>query len=333
MSEMGGSYDPGPWKGFNFQSARKVHSVDNTAGRGYGSSVGRSARSAARSVNIDDHVPASVSTDSKYPLVIACDGTGSMGNFPNTIFKKLPFLDRHGVDDYLPDAQISYCMIGDAGSDRYPLQVQDFCRGTDMQDALNNLIIEGNGGGNAKESYDLALLYYLRNCEMPSAIKPVFIMICDEGLYPTVDPTWAEKYAKVNIEKGMLTSTLFEELSQKFSVYCIRKRYGEVKGDKLDGTEAVIQKQWEELVGADRIAILNDPNRVVDVILGLLAYETGKEEEFTKELEWRQTKGQVQTVKRSLVTIGKAPKRTAAQKSIMKRDDDSKGIKRSTLLI
>ena len=339
MSEMGGSYDPGPWQGWNYKSARKAH-VDNTAGRGYGS-VGKSRAPSMggitnrRSINIDEHVPDRVETDSKYPLVIACDGTGSMGTFPETIFRKLPFLDRHGVDDYLPDAKISFAMIGDARTDRYPFQAQDFCRGTDMQEALNKLIIERGGGGNDKESYDLALLYYLRNCELPAAIRPVFIMICDEGLYNTVDPKWASTFAKTDIEKPMLTKTLFDEIKQKFSFYCVRKRYGTVTGDKMDRREANIHNQWVELVGADRIAILDDPNRIVDVILGILAYETGKEDDFTKELEWRQTDDQVKTVKKSLVTIGKPRQASAApQKSVMKRkDDDSKGIKRSTLLI
>ena len=40
MSEMGGSYDPGPWKGWNFKSARKAHTnLRPSAGRGYSSST------------------------------------------------------------------------------------------------------------------------------------------------------------------------------------------------------------------------------------------------------------------------------------------------------
>ena len=40
-------------------------------------------------------------------------------------------------------------------------------------------------------------------------------------------------------------------------------------GEQTTGSNLAIHKQWQEYVGADRIAILNDPNRIVDVTSGL----------------------------------------------------------------
>ncbi len=326
MSEMGGSYDPGPWKGWDYSAAKKAHTnLRPSAGRGYSA-----PSTPAAATNL---VPDKLMTNAKSPLVVVVDGTGSMGVFPKVIFEKLPLLDD-SVKDYLDDCEISYAMIGDAGSDRYPLQVQPFSKGKEMVETLNKLIIEGNGGSNQQESYDLAALYYARNVEMPKANKPILVWVCDEGIYPKVTADWAKKYAKVDGAGGLTREKLFEELQSKYSVYVIRKHYGGgVSGDLMTGANLRINQEWESLVGADRMAILNDPKRVVDVILGLLAHETGKVDFFKKEIEWRQTPEQVKTVYKSMVSVGKKPEKGSSGHSIMKRPDTVKKTKSSDSLI
>jgi hypothetical protein len=327
MSEMGGSYDPGPWRGWDFNSARKAHTnLRPSAGRGY------SGSSSTPSVAPTNLVPDKVITNAKSPLVVIVDGTGSMGQFPKIIFQKLPLLDD-GVDDYLDDCEISYCCIGDAGSDKYPLQVQPFGKGKQMVETLNKLIIEGRGGSNKQESYDLAALYYAKNAEMPKANKPIMVWVCDEGIYPTVNEGWAKTHAKVEGVKGLTREKLFEELQTKYSVYVIRKHYGGITGDTMTGDNLRINQEWESLVGSDRMAILNDPKRVVDVILGLLAHETGKVDFFKKELEWRQKPDQVKTVYKSMVSVGKKPKKKSSGHSIMKRPETVSKSKSSDSLI
>lgn len=308
MSEMGGSYDPGPWSGFDYKDARKVHNTyDSTAGRGYGSNAGSTSTRSTRSVaatTIDDYLPASLTTNAKSPLVVIVDGTGSMGEFPEVIFKKLPLLDL-GIADYLDDCEISFAMVGDAGSDYYALQAQPFSKGKGLEASLNKLKIERGGGSNEQESYDLAALYYARNVEMPKAVKPILIYVCDEGIYPQVDKEWAKDRARVDVSKNIKTQELFQELAKKYSVYCIRKHYGnQVSGEQMVGSNLRIHQQWESYVGADRIAILNNPNRVVDVIFGLVAYDTGKTDFFEQELKFRQKPEQVQEVMKSMVTVG-----------------------------
>lgn len=316
MAESGENYEPDPnWKGWDYQAARAKH-VDPTAGRGYAlkSALNKlpdkeqDIKAIAKSKNGGVIVPDKISTDAKSPVVIITDGTGSMGAFPNTIFKKLPLLDD-GIKDYLEDYAVSLMMIGDAGSDKLPLQVQEFASGKDLVDKLNNLEIEGGGGGNQVESYELAALYAARNIEIPKATKPVLIFICDEGLYANVDIKWAKTYAKVTLEDKMSTSELFDELKKKFSVYCVRKHcdsYGiALDGDKMIGANKLIHERWAKLVGEDKIAVLLDASRVVDVILGLLAHETGKVDFFEKEINDRQKPEQVATVMKAMTSLKK----------------------------
>lgn len=329
MAECSTDYTPNPdWKGYDYTAARKAY--DPGASYSGGASKGRSSGASSAS-----DVPASLTTDAKSPIIIVVDGTGSMGTFPETIFKKLPLLDDC-ARDYLEGVQFSFAMIGDAGSDRYALQVQPFCAGTGMVESLNKLVIEGNGGANAQESYDLAALYYLSNVKTPKATnKPILIFVCDEGVYHTVDKDWAKAHAKVDLKEKMTDKTLFAKLSEKYSVYAIRKHYGvEQEDGKMTGANLRIHEQWSGLVGGERITILQDPARVVDLILGILATETDKLAFFEHELTERQRPDQVEEVMHSMISLSKAKTRAdkTGGKSIAKRPGKSVTKKTKSLL-
>jgi len=165
-----------------------------------------------------------------------------------------------------------------------------------MEKELKELVIEGGGGGQCHESYELTALYYARNVEMPNAKRPIMIIIGDEGFYDHITRDHA-KLAHVKLGSADIkTTTVFDELIAKYSVYLIRKPYS-------SGDDKYIQKKWEDLIGKEHIAILPAADRVVDVIFGILAQEKNKVEYFKKEIEDRQRDDQVDTVYKSLKTI------------------------------
>lgn len=279
-------YDPGPWRGHDFGTARKAYT--DHAGRSY-------SDASAKGVDASTLVPATLTTNSPAPLVILCDVTGSMGTWPGVIFSKLPYLDIEGKTYLGPEMEISFGAVGDAPSgDTYPLQVCPFDKGTPLADHLKKLIVEGKGGGDSCESYELAALYYARNVTTPRATKPILIFIGDEGLHSHVEKEHAAQY-HITLEKRISVGDIFKELTRKFSVYVIRKRY--------DSGEATVQTQWVGLLGENRVVPLQAPERVVDVIFGILAAEMGMVDEFRKEIEGRQTADQVATVYKSLRTV------------------------------
>ena len=53
--------------------------------------------------------------------------------------------------------------IGDAQSDRVPLQVGQFESDNRMDDQLRTIFLEGNGGGQKSESYELATYFIARH--------------------------------------------------------------------------------------------------------------------------------------------------------------------------
>lgn len=289
-------YDPGPWKGHDFKQARASYDAD--AGRGYANAA-RSGKKA------NDLIEPSVSTLCTGPLVVICDVTSSMQEWPATIFSKLPYLD-HEVRDYLgPETEICFAAIGDAhkGSD-YPLQVRSFAKGTELKSRLDELIREGKGGGGGDETYELAALYFATQCEMPNAVTPICIFIGDEHPYSEVYKTQAKKYVGITLEENTIpTAEVFAQLREKFSVYLVRKPYREIGEGKTSLEDEQNLKLWGELIGDDHIATLPAADRVVDVIFGILAHETGRVDDFKAEIEGRQEPGQVKTVYKSLATI------------------------------
>lgn len=321
-------YSPGAWSGHDYAAARKAYDVH--VGRSYGD-----ATSAGKAAT--DLFPATLKTTCSAPVIVACDGTGSMGDWPATIFSKLPYLDIEGKTYLGPDMHVSFAVIGDHKSDRYPFQAQPFATGTELADKLKQLVIEGGGGGNSAESYELAALYFARNVEMPNATKPILIFIGDEAMTEFVTKADARTYVKAEIEGSKIdTKAIFDELRRKYSVYGIRKKY-------TGRDEPQIHRQWCDLIGEDRIAMLQTADRVVDVIFGIFARETNQVDYFRKEIEGRQKPEQVETVYKSLKTIhmitestdgddAKPAKKVAKGKSILLKDAPE-DVKKSRLLL
>ncbi len=303
MSESG-DYDPGPWTGHDFGTARDDY--DRHAGRSY-----ENATTSGKTLK--DLIPKFITTDCGLPLIIITDETDSMQDWPAVMFSKMPWLDKEGREYIGEDGEISFMAIGDANSGRhdgssgqedYPLQVRPFAKGLELKERIKELVLERKGGGQTYETYEIGALYCLHRVRTPKAIhKPVIIFIGDEQPYHEIHPDNAERLVGVKIEKPIKTSEVFKKLLEKFSVYLVRKPYERVSGDSMSPADRQIFNNWADLIGVDHIAPLAEAQRVVDVILGILAKETERIEYFRKEMEGRQSKDQQTTVFKSLHTI------------------------------
>ena len=122
----------------------------------------------------------------------------------------------------------------------------------------------------------------------------------------------ATEHCHTEVEKGLLPEMVFKELCEKFSVYIIRKPYG-CSANSSSPANDRIQRQWEKFLGEDRVVSLPEPGRVVDVIFGILAKETGRIDYFEDELKDRQGKDKdgdhkISVVMKSLHSVHKLPK-------------------------
>jgi hypothetical protein len=127
------------------------------------------------------------------PIAVIFDVTGSMGQIPVTIQAKLPKL--YGLllaKGYVEHPQILFGAVGDAYSDRVPLQIGQFESDNRADENLENLFLEGGGGGGNHESYELAAYFVARHTATDAwekrGKKGYLFLIGDERTYSTIDP-------------------------------------------------------------------------------------------------------------------------------------------------
>lgn len=314
-------YTPASWSAkTTFRSARAA----------YKKSVVDAGPSAARSTGPckADALPAELTTDCEGPLLIVCDETGSMGEWPGVIFSKLGYMDHELRTEYRgEDVETSFLAIGDAHCrERHALQVQPFTSGAGMQDALKKLIIEQGGGGSLHETYELAALYLSRKFKAPkSTTKPVVIFIGDEMCYPAISPEMAREYCGIDLQRAITTEQVFKDLQTFCSVYVILKPYrkrtdadGNPVFDKSEPVNEQVYQSWVDLLGRHNVAPLPFPEDVVNVIFGILAREAGKVGYFKAEIDDRQADEPVRlkTVYTALADVH------AATPDALSKDDD-----------
>lgn len=327
MSESG-DYDPGPWRGEDFGAARREYTDHARTSFTVAVSSGRTNT---------DLIEKEITFKSAHPLAIISDVTGSMGADPAVFFSKLGYLEIEGKEYLGSDMEIVFGATGDAYSDRYPVQIRPPAKGLNLKARLKELVIEGQGGGQIMETYELIALYFARKVKTPKAIhKPILILIGDESPYDHVDKEQAKSLLGIELTARLTTKQIFEELKEKWSVYLIRRAYGDNHGDTMDATNRKIYNTWSALLGEDHICTLPSADRVVDIIFGILANETDRVDYFRGEVTDRQMKDKdgpekVATVFKSLETIhflpraDSKPEKPAPGVSVTRRSGKAKG--------
>ncbi|MBI4095404.1 MAG: hypothetical protein HY438_00935 [DPANN group archaeon] len=230
-----------------------------------------------------------ISSDSKNPVIVGIDCTGSMQEWPAEIFDRLPLFCQT-LAKYKPDVEIAFAVIGDANSDEYPLQVAKFGKGTELDTILKSFYPEGGGGGQHFESYELFAHYVQNHVKTPNAVSPFLLVMGDEGFYKQVDPAQARHYMGDNLQGPEDSAGIWKSLTQKYDTYLLHKEY---ENAALD-TE--ITEQWSGVLGGQKVLRVPSKERAVDVALGLIAKKWGNYSDFTKNMGSRHGSGTVASV-------------------------------------
>jgi len=234
------------------------------------------------------------------PIVCAVDVTGSMGNWAKTIWDKLPmFYGQLVTKGYASDCAISFAGVGDSYTDKAPLQVSQFCQGTALDHEIQGLWLEGGGGGQHYESYELCAYYYNQHCDMSNKTGFFFFM-GDEGFYPKVKNNHIQAVIGDEVPEDVDSAAIFASLRSKFHVFFIHKPYWDKEIDRKQ------LAKWKAVVGEDRILELTDPKSIVDIILGAIAIvgRTRTLEQYQMDLTDRgQTPQRIEDVSRCLKIV------------------------------
>jgi hypothetical protein len=198
-------------------------------------------------------------------VIIGLDVTGSMGSVVHAIHASLPkLMGLLTLKGYLEDPQICFCAVGDAFSDRVPLQVGQFESGAELEGDLSNIYIEGGGGGGPpRESYELLAFFGARmtdtDCYTKRGKLGYMFIIGDEQPYEKVSGVQLQKIFGLAQNPGDIsTAAMFAELAMKYEVFVVLPEGG--------SHGAKFKSVWAQYVGAQNVLVLADPTAAAELI-------------------------------------------------------------------
>jgi len=188
-------------------------------------------------------------------IVFALDVTGSMGEIPARLAKQeLPHFMKLLLDCKIPDPQILFMAVGDATSDNAPLQVGQFESTAELMDQwLTWSFLEGNGGGQGHESYELALYLLATHTAMDSWIKRkkrgYLLMTGDELPYPAVSKSQVESLIGDKLDDDLPVEEVVAELQETFEPFFLIPDHDR---------RARCERRWRDLLG-DHVVCMTSP--------------------------------------------------------------------------
>jgi hypothetical protein len=211
----------------------------------------------------DEH-PASLA------IAVLFDVTGSMGGVPRVLQTKLPqllgLLMRKG---YVRHPQIMFGAIGDATCDRAPLQVGQFESDNRMDTWLEQMLLEGGGGGQKTESYELALYFMARHtatdCFDVRGKRGYLFIIGDEMAYGRVKPGEVSSVIGDSLAEPIMLRSIAAEVTRRWDTYYILPAGASYAGDDE------VLSFWRKLLGQNviELADLDAVSETIALTVGL----------------------------------------------------------------
>lgn len=302
----------GAWSDSSYRAAATFRKRSGAADFGYSDDVRRRPASEWRAHPTLDPKDVGVreSRDSaehpnSTPIAVFFDVTGSMGTVPRRMQAELAKL--HGLlqrKGYVDDPQIMFGAIGDADTDYVPLQVGQFESDNRMDEQLRSIFLEGNGGGQLSESYELAAYFMARHTATDAwekrGRKGYLFVIGDETCKPRLRAKYVRELIGDDLGRDLDTAALWREVQERWEVFFVLpKQTAHYDNPKVN-------QHWADLLG-ERLLRLDDPTAVCDLIaltVGLMEDSIDLDEGLEDLREVGSASGA--SVGRALATIGSA---------------------------
>lgn len=216
----------------------------------------------AREARDSEHHPRSV------PIVVGFDVTGSMGHIPTRFAQEmLGALMRRLVENgWVTDPQLCFAAIGDAVSDRAPLQVGQFESGLEMDMWLTRIWLEGRGG-DLPESYLLAhwfAAHHTATDAWEKRKKKGYLFTIGDAPNKSLDKNQIRRVFGGESAHPTGSAEVIAAASERWELF-------HVLVNTKDGSELVAH--WRALLG-DRVLVLDH----VDAICELIGVAIGRRE-------------------------------------------------------
>lgn len=205
-------------------------------------------------------------------IAIWLDETGSMGHIPYTLAREkfgtlMDTIIKHGI----AHPQILFGGIGDHYSDRCPLQVGQYESGNaELDKWLTGVYLEGNGGGQNRESYPLGWIVCAQHtsldCVEKRGQKAFCFTIGDEAPWMKIEAAAMQKIFGQG--EDVDCNNVLRELERTHHVFHIHVNHGGYANSPS------IINPWRDLLG-ERLLIVDDPNSIAEVIAATVAVVHG----------------------------------------------------------
>lgn len=212
-------------------------------------------------------------------IIIGLDVTGSMGMIAHSMVKDQLGQLMNGILDNqcIKHPHLMFMAIGDAACDRSPLQVSQFEADIRIAQQLTDIYVEGGGGGNDTESYDLPWYFAATrtkiDCFDKRNQKGLIFTIGDE-----MPPNGFTKHQLNSIfgvpdqVERYTASQLLDMAREKYDVFHIIVEEGQYARRAKDR----VYNAWTGLLGKRAIR-LNDYKKLSDVIVSVIRVNEGED--------------------------------------------------------
>ncbi len=210
------------------------------------------------------------------PIIVAVDNTGSMGMLAETLIRQglgvliEEILDRKPVTD----PHVMFMAVGDAWCDQAPLQVTQFETDIRIASQLADFWVEGGGGGNDFESYNLPWYFAAKRTKCDAILKRnkkgYLFTVGDEPPPPALLAKHVQKFLGGGLQRDISTKELHKIASQTWEIFHIMVEEGNYYSSHPDKT----RKLWQQILG-QRAMPLSDHRKLAEVIVSTLQVMEG----------------------------------------------------------
>lgn len=204
-------------------------------------------------------------------IVFALDVTGSMGAIPDQLARReLPTFMKVLTACNVADPQVLFAAFGDATCDQAALQVGQFETTAELMDQwLTWSYLEGGGGGQNHESYELALYFLAEHTDMDCWVKRkkrgYLFMTGDELPYPAVSRHQVEGLLGEKLDEDIPTEALIAQVQETFEPFFLVPDPERAKN---------VERRWRDLLG-DHVIVMQGPEDTCYVAAALVALHEG----------------------------------------------------------
>lgn len=211
------------------------------------------------------------------PVLLACDGTGSMGSYAVYLAKEGigqlvgKLLDRRPI----PYPHIAFSMIGDAiAGDAAPLQVSQFEADNRIDQIVEDFWIEKRGGGNNSESYDLPWYFAAKFVESDAWDKRqqkgyIFTYGDEPAPHFKYGTRTLQRVFGDRVQGPIRSSQMLDMAQEKFRVFHVIIEQGNC------GRDPSTKRTWQKLLGANAL-FLDDHKALPDLVVAAMEFAEGK---------------------------------------------------------